>query len=160
MKFNIKSILINLDLFCAGLALIVLVAVSFATVVSRYIFDSPLMWSEEIQVLCFMWISFLGAGVAFRYGSHVSIEVIVDLLPKAVRRYVELLIGLFVTILLIYVWYLSVVYVQQSIMLEKVTTILEIPDWVLCSSLTLGLTSMVIGNFAVTVLNFKEFGKQ
>ncbi|HAR80546.1 MAG TPA: TRAP transporter small permease [Succinivibrionaceae bacterium] len=160
MKFNIKSILINLDLFCAGLALIVLVAVSFATVVSRYIFDSPLMWSEEIQVLCFMWISFLGAGVAFRYGSHVSIEVIVDLLPKAVRRYVELFIGLFVTILLIYVWYLSVVYVQQSIMLEKVTTILEIPDWVLCSSLTLGLTSMVIGNFAVTVLNFKEFGKQ
>ncbi len=160
MKFNIKSILINLDLFCAGLALIVLVAVSFATVVSRYIFDSPFMWSEEIQVLCFMWISFLGAGVAFRYGSHVSIEVIVDLLPKEVRRYVELLIGLFVTLLLIYVWYLSVVYVQQSIMLEKVTTILEIPDWVLCSSLTLGLTSMVIGNFAVTVLNFKDFGKQ
>ncbi|MBO6258316.1 MAG: TRAP transporter small permease [Succinivibrio sp.] len=155
MKLCRKDILVNLDLCCAGLALCVLVIVSFSTVVSRYIFDSPFMWSEEIQILCFMWISFLGAGVAFRYGSHVSIEVIVDLLPKAVRRYVELLIGLFVTVLLIYIWWLSIIYVAQSVELEKVTTILEIPDWVLCSSLTLGLTSMVLGNLALTISNFK-----
>ena len=68
---SIKKILLNLDLYLGCCILIVLVIVAVATVISRYIISSPFMWSEEVQVLCFTWISFLGAGVAFRHGAHV-----------------------------------------------------------------------------------------
>lgn len=147
-----NKILRNLDLIIAGGALAVLVIVAASTVISRYIVNSPIMWSEEIQILCFMWISFLGAGAAFRYGAHVSIEFLVDLLPHKIRRLVEFLIGLLVTLLLVYITYLSIVYIEQSILLDKVSTILKIPDYIFCSSLLVGLIFMIIGNI-VTVIN-------
>lgn len=150
-----NKILRNLDLIIAGCALAVLVIVAASTVISRYIVNSPIMWSEEIQILCFMWISFLGAGAAFRYGAHVSIEFLVDLLPHKIRRFVELLIGLLVTVLLVYIAYLSIVYIEQSILLDKVSTILKIPDYVFCSSLFVGLIFMIIGNIATVINKFR-----
>ncbi|MDO5352844.1 MAG: TRAP transporter small permease [Succinatimonas sp.] len=150
-----SKVLRNLDLIIAGCALAVLVIVATLTVISRYIVNSPIMWSEEIQILCFMWISFLGAGAAFRYGAHVSIEFLVDLLPHKISRIVELFIGLLVTILLVYIAYLSIVYIGQSILLNKVSTILKIPDYVFCSSLFVGLICMIIGNTTTVINKFK-----
>ena len=151
---NLKKVLLNLDLYLGCCILVVLVAVAVATVISRFIVGSPFMWSEEVQVLCFTWISFLGAGVAFRYGAHVSIEMLVDLIPLNVRRYIELIIALLVSLLLCYVGYLSVVYVNQSILLEKTTTILKIPDYIYCLSVPVGCVFMIISNTVIAVTKF------
>ena len=151
---SIKKILLNLDLYLGCCILIVLVIVAVATVISRYIISSPFMWSEEAQVLCFTWISFLGAGVAFRHGAHVSIEMLVDLIPFKIRRYIELVIALFVSVLLCYVGYLSIVYVNQSILLEKTTTILKIPDYLYCLSVPVGCLFMIVSNTVIAVTKF------
>lgn len=151
---SIKKILLNLDLYLGCCILIVLVAVAIATVISRYIIGSPFMWSEEIQVLCFTWISFLGAGVAFRHGAHVSIEMLVDLIPYRIRRYIELIIALAVSLLLCYVGYLSIVYVNQSILLEKTTTILKIPDYLYCLSVPVGCFFMIVSNSVIAITKF------
>ena len=125
---SIKKILLNLDLYLGCCILIVLVIVAVATVISRYIISSPFMWSEEVQVLCFTWISFLGA--------------------------IELAIALFVSVLLCYVGYLSIVYVNQSILLEKTTTILKIPDYLYCLSVPVGCLFMIVSNTVIAVTKF------
>lgn len=144
----------NADLLVASVALCVLIIVSAVTVVSRYILNDPFMWSEEVQVLCFMWISFLGAGVAFRYGSHVAIDVFVNLIPPKPRRYVDLLLSILVTVVLCYALYLSIVYVDQSIMLQKRSSILQIPDWCFCISVVFGFASMIVSNACMSVKSF------
>ena len=53
-SFSLK----NLDLIVAALALAVLVAVTFTNVFMRYLFAKPLIWAEEVQLLCFLWMTY------------------------------------------------------------------------------------------------------
>lgn len=118
------------------------------------------MWSEEVQSACFMWIAFLGAGVAFRHGAHVSIDMLVDLIPARTRRYFELVIGIIVTLLLCYVLYLSLIYVGQLHMLNKVTVILKIPEYLINLALPVGCVFMIFSNTASVIKTFVNSGKR
>ncbi|MEF2554294.1 TRAP transporter small permease [Aurantimonas sp. A2-1-M11] len=46
-------------------------------VVSRYLFDLPLIWVEELATYSFIWATFLGASLALKYRRHVNIETVV-----------------------------------------------------------------------------------
>ena len=64
---------------------VILMAVMVATlalqVFYRFVVQDPLSWTEELARYAFVWVTFLGAAVAYRHGSHVAIETIVLLLP-------------------------------------------------------------------------------
>jgi TRAP-type C4-dicarboxylate transport system permease small subunit len=55
-------------------------------VFSRFVLHTPLAWSEELSRYLFVWLSFLGASVAFRRGLHLGMEALVNRLPKELRR--------------------------------------------------------------------------
>ena len=44
----------------------------FAGVVSRYLFDSPLMWTDELATFLFLWLAMFGAVVALRRTSPMG----------------------------------------------------------------------------------------
>ena len=48
----------------------------FAQVVSRYGFDRPLVWSDELARYLFVWCAFLGWIVAARRRSHLAVDVV------------------------------------------------------------------------------------
>lgn len=81
-KKNKLSFLANLDVIIASVILALLIVLTFAGVIWRYIFHAPFTWLEEVQTSCMVWITFAAAGAAFRTGNHVAIEMIVDLMPK------------------------------------------------------------------------------
>ena len=85
------SLLKNLDLAIAGVLLVALIFLTFFGVARRYLFGKPLIWMEEFQGLLFLWITFLGAGAAFRYGSHVKIDMVLDALHGTARKVVEII---------------------------------------------------------------------
>jgi len=58
--------------------------VSFG-ILMRYVFKSPLIWSYELSIICFLWVSFLGAAIATAGNSHISFDFIVDRLPEKIR---------------------------------------------------------------------------
>ena len=80
------SILANLDIAVAAVILAVLIVLTFAGVIWRYIFNAPFTWLEEVQTSCMVWIVFAGAGAAFRMGNHVAIEMIVDMMPEKMQK--------------------------------------------------------------------------
>jgi len=45
----------------------------FAGVVSRYVFDSPLMWTDELATFLFLWLAMFGAVVALRRDGHMRL---------------------------------------------------------------------------------------
>jgi len=55
--------------FIAALLVVVEVLVLLAAVASRYLFHNPLVWTDELALLLFIWLAMLGAGVAFRRGA-------------------------------------------------------------------------------------------
>ena len=48
----------------------------FAGVVSRYVFDSPLIWTDELATFLFLWLAMLGAVVALRRDGHMRLTTL------------------------------------------------------------------------------------
>ena len=72
--------------FAAGLALAVASVVMLAQVVARFVFASPFSWAEELAVLLFAWITFIGAAAVQRSDSHLSIDTLRGRLPPRGQR--------------------------------------------------------------------------
>lgn len=75
----------------AAVLVIAEVVVLFAGVISRYVFDRPLVWSDELASLCFLWLGLLGACVALRRGEHMRMTAMVAALPPRGRAFIEVL---------------------------------------------------------------------
>ena len=121
------GILENLDYVIAGIALSVLVLVTFVGVFTPYFLKMPFAWGEEFQLACFVWITFLGVGAAFRSGSHVAIELLVERMPERVARYVEL--GGYAVSMIIFTFFLyyGTQIVLSMVAMGRTTNILGIP---------------------------------
>lgn len=53
------------------------IVVLFAGVVSRYLLHRPLIWSDELASVLFLWLAMLGAVTAFRRGEHMRMTALV-----------------------------------------------------------------------------------
>ena len=122
------KILCNLDLFLASIALAVLTLVTFAAVIMRYVLKAPLLWQEEAQAFCQVWMIFLGASVAFRQGSIVAIEMVVDALPEKGKRIMEYVVDMIVIFTLTFLMVKCQQYIAQVFgRTHRGTPILGIP---------------------------------
>ena len=122
------KILCNLDLFIASIAMVVLTLVTAAGVVMRYIVKNPILWQEEVQAFCQVWMIFLGASVAFRVGSIVAIEMFVDSLPEKGQRIMGYVIDAIVLFVLSFLMVKSHAYINQVFgQSGRPTPILRIP---------------------------------
>ena len=54
--------------------------------VSRYIFEQPLTWTEELGRYTFVWVSFLGMAVAIKHGSHIALDIMVKKFKGTTRK--------------------------------------------------------------------------
>ena len=62
----------------AALLVLADIAVLGAGVVSRYVLHSPLLWSDELASILFLWLAMLGSVVALRRGEHMRMTALVS----------------------------------------------------------------------------------
>ncbi len=71
---NIKRILDNLEEIIGAVLFIAMFGVLVAQIIFRQIFDSPLVWSEELAILLFTYVGMLGVSIGIKYKQHVFID--------------------------------------------------------------------------------------
>src|SRR4051812_25781675 len=74
----------------AALLVVAEIVILFAGVVARYGLHRPLIWSDELASILFLWLALLGAVVAFRRSEHMRMTAIVARAPPAMRAYLDL----------------------------------------------------------------------
>ncbi|MTI16032.1 TRAP transporter small permease [Rhodobacteraceae bacterium RKSG542] len=96
---------LNLLMSVAMVAMIILV---FTNVVLRYGFNSGILISTEVSRLLFVWVTFLGAIVCLKEGSHLELRLIENFVsPKVVfilRRFVWFVIAVTCAMLVAGAW--------------------------------------------------------
>jgi len=138
----------NLDLIIACIALIVLTLITVAGVFKRYIVKDPILWQEEVAAFCQVWMVYMGASVAFRTGSHVAIEMLVEALPVKVQKFIGYVIDLIVLFVLVFLHVKSQSYVAQVFGRSgRPTPILRIPYTYLYGVAPYGCALMIISYF-------------
>jgi tripartite ATP-independent transporter DctM subunit len=73
----------------AALLLIGEICILFAGIVTRYVFHAPLIWSDELAHLMFIWLAMLGAVIALRRGEHMRMSTFVNKASPGVRAVLE-----------------------------------------------------------------------
>ena len=138
----------NLDLIIACIALIVLTLITVAGVFKRYIVKDPILWQEEVAAFCQVWMVYMGASVAFRTGSHVAIEMLVEAFPVKVQKFNGYVIDLIVLFVLVFLLVKSQSYVAQVFGRSgRPTPILRIPYTYLYGVAPYGCALMIVSYF-------------
>lgn len=75
--------------YIAALIVLAEIVVLFSGVVSRYVFHMPIVWSDELASMLFLWLSMLGAVVALRRGAHMRMTAVVSKLSAERQVLVE-----------------------------------------------------------------------
>lgn len=69
-----------------GIAVIGELLVVISDVLGRALFDTPILWTDEVSSLALSVIAFVGGAIAYRREQHVFIRTIVDRMPERPRH--------------------------------------------------------------------------
>jgi tripartite ATP-independent transporter DctM subunit len=73
----------------AAILVVAEVVILFAGVIARYVLHQPLIWSDELASMLFLWLAMLGAAVAFRRAEHMRMTAVIGSATPAVRFYLD-----------------------------------------------------------------------
>ena len=84
---------------------VTLIAVMFASfllqIVFRYVLNRPLGWTEEVTVLCWIWVVLWGASFVVKDSEEVRFDILVNLVGPRARRMLTLVSSLALVVLLV-----------------------------------------------------------
>ena len=128
--------------FVAALLVVAEIVILFSGVVSRYVLQLPLVWSDELASILFLWLSMLGAVVALRRGGHMRMTALVAKASETSRAFLEILaIVASLAFLLLIVWP-GWEFARDEAMIT--TPALEIPNAWRAAALPVGCGLMIL----------------
>lgn len=137
----------------AGLTLIILTVSIFLGVIFRYVLNSPLVWSEELALICFIWMTFVGSSIVMREQGHVRLEL-TKLIPNLKLRngmeFLGHLAVIFILGILIYYGFKQVNFATDK------TTALQLPWKYVFLAIPVGSSLMLIRTLEHTFNMFRS----
>lgn len=120
------------DCILSGL-LLVMIVVAVAQIFLRNLFDSGLLWGDELVRVLVLWIGLIGAMIASRNNHHISIDVISRYLPEQTKKFTTLITSLFTALICgIMSWFsLNFVILEKQ---DGLIAFAIVPAWV-CESI-------------------------
>lgn len=126
----------------ASLAVVGIVGVTVLAVIMRWLLNDPLVWGEEVLIVCYIWLVMLGAASAMRKRMHVSIDAFTSMLPAKGQVFFAIIIDLVSIVALSIFGYLG--YELAEIAEDKITSILGISYFYIDIAVPIGSFAMVL----------------
>jgi TRAP-type C4-dicarboxylate transport system permease small subunit len=145
MKKAIKFIDLHFEEAICILGMLLFVVVSNIQVFTRLIPWIPVFpWTEELARYTFVWVMFLGVSWAVRTSAHLRVDIVLQLLPKIVRKIIGVFSNVFVIVFSIYLCPFAWVVVQGQIQSGTHLTATGLPKWMIsiCFLVMLILTTI------------------
>src|SRR5215203_360729 len=86
---RINAALVPLVEIPAALILVAEIGVLLAGILARYVFHKPIVWSDELAAILFLWLAMLGSVIAFQLGEHMRMTAIVGMLQPRARAFLD-----------------------------------------------------------------------
>jgi TRAP-type C4-dicarboxylate transport system permease small subunit len=129
--------------------LVVMAALVFLNAAGRYLFSSPLVWSDEIVIGLMPWLAICGVFLSIRQRQLIRIEYFVQMMPPRWQRAVAIFSDVFCAVAFCY---LAIGGFQQLNLFGSDTSLfLDIPTGWFTSALAVG-TGLIIIAFVVEIV--------
>lgn len=151
----------SLDLFETFVS-IVLFTIMFAAIVaqvfSRYVLRQPLTWPYELSIYCYIYIVFLGAGVAARRDSHIVFELFFERFRPRTRLIITIITNLFIVAVLAPVLRAGISY--MTFIGDLTSSALRIPVKLLVLAFPVGMGLVVLFLLVRAVAAARELARE
>ena len=117
---------------------------AMANVVTRYLIELPLAFTEELEVNAMVWLTLLGAAAAFRKRKHLRLLFFVEKLRPTRRVILERLLNIAAALLFCCLGYLGWLQLLDERFLEITSESLGYPQWLYTLAIPFGCLLIVI----------------
>ncbi|WP_029583091.1 TRAP transporter large permease subunit [Bradyrhizobium sp. URHD0069] len=126
----------------AAVLVVAEIVILFAGVVARYGLHQPLIWSDELASILFLWLAMLGAAVAFRRSEHMRMTAVVANAKPAMRAYLDVVATCAALAFLLLIAWPAYEYAYEESFIT--TPALQIPNVWRAAALPVGIGLMAL----------------
>lgn len=112
-----------------GVGVLLMAANTVANVVGRFVFQNSVFFSEELNSILIILITFAGISYAARQGRHIRMSAIYDALPASWRKILMILIALVTAAFMLALAWFALGYIITQAGRGRVLPALQIPVW-------------------------------
>jgi len=125
----IDSTISRVESFLLAVGVLLMAANTISNVVGRYVFQSSIFFSEELNRILIILITFAGISYAARQGRHIRMSAIYDAMPPSVRKPMMIVIALVTAAFMFGLCYYAVGYIVTQAGRGRVLPALQVPVW-------------------------------
>lgn len=126
---TIDSWISRFESFALAGGVLLMATNTVANVVGRFIFQHSIFFSEELNRIIIVLITFAGVGYAARHGRHIRMSAIFDHLPFKSRKALMIVIAIVTSVAMFALCYFSIRYIGKVQTSGRVLPALQIPVW-------------------------------
>ena len=130
----------RIEFACAALLLVAVVVLVGVASVARAM-GSPIIWSIEIAQLLFLWLCIFAIDLGLQDQRHFGIGILLDNVPAAARKVIEIVNLLVLIVLLAYL--IRYAWKNTILMHPRLDGALQIPGSYFHSSMVVGFALMI-----------------
>lgn len=86
---------------------------TIAAVVSRYVFNSAIAFTDELNVIFIVVVTFAGLSYAARYGRHIRMSAIYDAMPLNMRKALMIVMASITSAFMFFLSFYSYAYIVE-----------------------------------------------
>ena len=139
---SIEAVLGTLVEIPAALLVVAEIVILFAGVISRYVMHQPLIWSDELASILFLWLAMLGAVVAFRRAEHMRMTAVVASAGPKMWAYLDVVATCAALAFLLMIVWPAYQYAYEESFIT--TPALQIPNTWRAAALPVGICLMAV----------------
>lgn len=123
----IDSTVSRVESFMLATGVMLMAFNTIANVVGRFVFQYSLFFSEELNRILIILITFAGISYAARQGRHIRMSALYDAMPPTARKWLMILISLITAIAMFALCNFAVGYISKVANSGRVLPALQLP---------------------------------
>ena len=110
--------------------LVLMTCIMGIQIVSRYVFQNSLTWSEELVRYMFVWSAFLGIPFCIKHGLSIKVDQFRNLFPVPLQRILMYIDKIIIFVLFLVMFIYSCLVVKASYLSGQTSPAMQIPMWI------------------------------
>lgn len=110
---QLAAIVLKVEELIASALLCIISVLVFISAVART-FGRPINWTQDVALLAFAWLTFIGSDVLARSGKLINIDMLIYLLPKGLQKIIGIIFDVMMVIFLAVLLFYGYKLVTQS----------------------------------------------
>ncbi|OSP56420.1 TRAP transporter small permease [Pseudoruegeria sp. SK021] len=125
----IDNLIARIESVMLAVGVLLMALNTVANVLGRFLFQNSLFFSEELNRILIILITFAGISYAARQGRHIRMSAIYDAVPPKGRKVMMVCITLITAVVMFGLCYFAIAYIGTQASRGRVLPSLQVPVW-------------------------------